>query len=231
MANPQVENGHIDIANDIADNLMHINLKSYEWRILWLILRKTYGWHKKMDCISLSQFEEFTLLDRSSVCKNIKSLIKKNIIIKKQNKYGFQKDYDKWVVAQQPLAKLPLAKQPIGSGRLANQVVAQQPHTKETITKETNTKEKNIYADFVYMTKEEYGKLIVRFGEIGTKERIENLSLYALKIGEKKFKAKYSNHYAVILSWNKMEEKNGKHQKDSTKPKVQPGKYDNIENR
>jgi len=56
MANPQPENGHTDIANEIIEALWKINLSSYEWRVLLYLLRKTYGWHKKTDQISLSQF-------------------------------------------------------------------------------------------------------------------------------------------------------------------------------
>ena len=55
----------------------------------------------------------------------------------------------------------------------------------------------------MYLSKEEHQKLIDKFGEQGTKDRIENVNLYALKIGEKKFQGRYSSHYAVILSWEK----------------------------
>jgi len=33
-ANPQAEDGHIDIANEIAEALMKVNLSAYESRIL-----------------------------------------------------------------------------------------------------------------------------------------------------------------------------------------------------
>ena len=44
MASPQVENGHIDIANTIADKLCSYRLSGQEWQIIWVILRKTWGW-------------------------------------------------------------------------------------------------------------------------------------------------------------------------------------------
>ena len=55
MANPQIENGHVDIANDIAEVLAQTRISGTEWQIVWVILRKTYGWHKKVDQIALSQ--------------------------------------------------------------------------------------------------------------------------------------------------------------------------------
>jgi len=100
MANPQRENGHIDIANDIAEALARIQLSGYESRILWVILRKTYGWHKKMDFISITQFEKCTKLKRRHVVRSLQRLLERNIITKNGNsfitKWGLQKDYEKW---------------------------------------------------------------------------------------------------------------------------------------
>lgn len=44
MANPQAENGHIDIANEIADKFCSYRLSGQEWQIIWVVLRKTWGW-------------------------------------------------------------------------------------------------------------------------------------------------------------------------------------------
>jgi phage replication O-like protein O len=107
MANPQVENGHVKIANEIVEQLARINLSNYEWRILMVILRKTYGWNKKTDNISLSQFQESTGITTQHVAVAIKRLVKDNIIIKhngnKIMEYGLQKDYSKWLNNQHPL--------------------------------------------------------------------------------------------------------------------------------
>jgi len=111
MASPQSEKGHIDIANEFAEALARIRISGEEWQVLWVILRKTWGWKKKMDAISLSQFEQFTGLKKPTVCRAIKKLLAK-CIIKKDNdpiikndnalaSYGIQKDYEEW----QPLPK------------------------------------------------------------------------------------------------------------------------------
>ena len=100
MANPQKEDGHVDIANEIAEHFAMLNLSPYEWRILWVILRKTYGWNKKSDHISLSQFQKFTNIPSQHVARTISQLLDKNLIIKKNGslvmEYGFQKDYERW---------------------------------------------------------------------------------------------------------------------------------------
>jgi phage replication O-like protein O len=107
-ANPQAENGHIDIAHEIAEAFFNLQLSGNQWRLLWVILRQTYGWKKKVDKISLSFFERKTGLDRRNIAKLLKDMIKRNIIVKNDTTfittYGFQKDYTKW----KPVSKLIL---------------------------------------------------------------------------------------------------------------------------
>ena len=67
MANPQREDGHIDMAHEIAEQLAKINLRPYEWRTLWVLWRKTWGWHKKEDKISITQFQELTELHTQQI--------------------------------------------------------------------------------------------------------------------------------------------------------------------
>lgn len=99
-ASPQVEDGHIKIANEIGEVLAKTNLSAYETRILWVIWRKTYGWHKKADQISVTQFQRLTGLHRRHVQRTIKRLMERNIIAStgysRITTYQFQKDYTKW---------------------------------------------------------------------------------------------------------------------------------------
>ena len=48
MANPQLEDGYTKIANEILEALAGINLSPYEGRALFFLIRKTYGWKKKL---------------------------------------------------------------------------------------------------------------------------------------------------------------------------------------
>jgi len=117
MASPQIEDGHIDIANTIADKFCSYRLSGQEWQIVWVILRKTWGWlenpknkkggKKKMDLIALSQFSKLTGIDRRKCHAILKKLIAKNIILKVITNisdgslisYGFQKDFDTWALS------------------------------------------------------------------------------------------------------------------------------------
>ena len=121
MTNPQREDGHIDIANELIESLMKIHLSGREWQILMVIFRQTWGYcelkngkkykdkngfwvKKKMDRISHTQFEEFTGINRRKIWNILNSLLRKNIIKKTVTKkgdiivcnYGIQKDSDKW---------------------------------------------------------------------------------------------------------------------------------------
>ena len=57
MASPQLKDGYVAIANEIMDALAHIRIPGEARQVLDVILRKTYGWKKKEDEISLSQFK------------------------------------------------------------------------------------------------------------------------------------------------------------------------------
>ena len=100
MVNPQKENGHVRIANELVEAFQLLHLSGNQWRVLWAILRFTYGWNKKTDHISLTSFEKGTGLDRRNLKRSLDILFSRNIILKDNSsyisRYGIQKDYTKW---------------------------------------------------------------------------------------------------------------------------------------
>jgi phage replication O-like protein O len=145
MANPQIEDGHIVLANEIVEQFCKHRISGEEWLVLWTIIRKTYGWKKKEDRIALSQFAVMTGLKRQTVLRAINKLSSKKIIavIKNDdsgiNIYSFNKNFDQWA----PLSKkiTVSSKKIIGVIKKDNCLSSKKIHTKETITKETITKE------------------------------------------------------------------------------------------
>lgn len=102
MANPQKENGFVSIATELVEAFARSELTQNESKILWVIIRKTYGWNKKFDTISLSFFENAACLPHWSVERALKGLLKKRLIIKNKInsrtvEYGIQKDYGQWI--------------------------------------------------------------------------------------------------------------------------------------
>ena len=147
MANPQKENGHVDIANEIVEALAKTYLSSYESQILWAIFRKTYGWHKKEDWITGTQLSGMTDIAKSHISRTLKGLARRNIIVRNGKKISFQKDYEQWekLPIQATIKKLPIQdkKLPIqvskvtysGNKKLPIQVTTKE--TKRNYTKET----------------------------------------------------------------------------------------------
>lgn len=110
MANPQKENGYTAIANEILEKVINLPLLGSEFQMLFFIIRKTYGFHKKEDIISLTQFEKGTGLSRPTVVKTIKNLVIRKMVVKgallgNKISFSFNKDYDKWVVNTALLVK------------------------------------------------------------------------------------------------------------------------------
>lgn len=164
VSNPQAENGHIDIAHEIAESFFNLQLSGNQWRILWIILRQTYGWHKKSDRISISYFQNKSGLQRRHISRALKDLVERNIVTKNDTSfittYGFQKDNSKWKLSPKMthITKNDTSLSPKMTLKLSPKLV----HTKET--KETNTKENiltsspktnpdiKIFIDFWYQT-------------------------------------------------------------------------------
>ena len=59
-------------------------LKEGELRVILVLVRQTFGWHKKFDRISLNKIADQTGMEKSSVCKSLASLIAKGLVHKKK---------------------------------------------------------------------------------------------------------------------------------------------------
>ena len=145
MASPQKENGYTSIANEIMDALISYRLPGEQRQVLDSIFRKTYGFNKKFDAISLSQFVLMTGLKKPNVIRSIQGLLSKKIIsvIKKDNAlahvYEFNKNYEQW----QPLSKkITLSKKIISVIKKDNPSLSKVIPTKDNTTKDNTTKEK-----------------------------------------------------------------------------------------
>lgn len=84
MSNPYKPNT-VGVPNIIFDYWM-AQLTDGEFKVLMAIARKTYGWHKQRDMISLKQIEEMTNLSRRGIIKIIDSLVERKIVIKTKSK-------------------------------------------------------------------------------------------------------------------------------------------------
>jgi phage replication O-like protein O len=127
MTSPQLEDGYLRIANELYDAILKYPFSKREILIVLAVIRKTYGYGKKHDDISLSQLSEMTGLDKAHVSRTLSELSLKKVLLKQQGKYGqligISKNYKNWkgLPKQQRVAKtatggcqnsnLPLPKQ------------------------------------------------------------------------------------------------------------------------
>jgi phage replication O-like protein O len=168
MADVQKEYGYTAQANSYIEALAKIRIPGEANQCLLVIQRKTWGWNKKWDDISLSQFVKATGICKPHVCRAISILIDMNMICvtKKGNgvsEYAIQKDFEKW----KPLPKkvtlpkkvIEITKKGNGEtdGKIGNSAynsakTAKKPHieplpkkvhTKDTSIKPSITKEKD----------------------------------------------------------------------------------------
>lgn len=116
VANPQPDK-FMKISLELADAFYKIRIPGEARQVLDFIIRKTYGYNKKEDWISLSQFVDATGLKKPTVVRAIHKLISMNLVIRKDNviqkdnaiirkdnvsekqeniTYSLNKDYDTW---------------------------------------------------------------------------------------------------------------------------------------
>jgi phage replication O-like protein O len=98
---PQVEDGHLKIANELFEAIMAFPFGKNELRVLLAVLRKTYGYGKKEDDLSASQLGALLgTMARPHITTALNVLATMGVIHKRPGKYGsivgINKDYSKW---------------------------------------------------------------------------------------------------------------------------------------
>lgn len=151
--NPQIEDGYTKIANELLDAILRSNFSKRHMHIVLLVIRKTYGYNKKSDEISLSQIMAATGMDRANASTSISELISMKVLSKQQGRYAqaieLNKKYNEWggLSKQQPVVKTTtegLSKQQI--------TVVKTTTTKETTKDNTKRKEvakKKSFPEFI----------------------------------------------------------------------------------
>lgn len=208
MASPQKENGYVTIANELAERFSLAGMNGSEHRILWVVIRKTYGYNKKQDYISLTQFQKSTGMGRNQVVDTLRSLVGKRVLLKENSIYGLNKDWESWVVHKRVLGG---QKTPTVGGKYPPKVGGKSTHTKDrkTTIQKTRGKPPNppppenekkfMFGEFknVALSLTEKEKLKEVYGRPKALELVEALSAHLKSIG----KDKYKDHYATIRNW------------------------------
>ncbi len=104
MVNPQLKNGYVKIANQVLDALVRTRIPGRQRQILDFIIRKTWGYRKESDWISLSQMSKATGIAKRHVWQELSRLVAKKMVkrigtengVRKRPKYMFNKNFEEW---------------------------------------------------------------------------------------------------------------------------------------
>lgn len=98
---------HTQCPNVLLDEWLP-KLREGELKVLLVIIRKIFGWHKTHDIISISQLEKITGLTRSNVINSINKLIDKGLVTKQiKGEFGREETHYTLVIKQPVSEKYP----------------------------------------------------------------------------------------------------------------------------
>ncbi|MGO4181838.1 replication protein [Paenibacillus sp. TAF43_2] len=227
MAGPQLEDGFTQVANEIFEQAARINLNGTQFRILLIVWRYTYGFKRKTHQFSLTFLAEALGTHKNQVQRELQILIERNILIvisggsRQSRTISFNKDYDQWDSKSDNGLAVSLeqsenaSKQQI-SGQFDPNLTATS-RTKKYIylnkkdfkdiaeTEEIepmNDQVKIQFHDTVFLTQEEYDRLVNDFG----KERVD---LYIEMVDEWQTnnpKKQKKDHNKTIRVWIKKDD-------------------------
>lgn len=101
MGVPQVEDGFTKIANELFDAILQFDFSGRQLKVAMAIIRKTYGYNKTVDELSISQIADMTGISRGNVCQAVNMLSEMNIVVKSNGKHAntlsLNKHYKEWI--------------------------------------------------------------------------------------------------------------------------------------
>ena len=208
---------YTQIPNVIFDHWMH-ELSHMEFKILMLICRKTFGWHKSEDFISKNQMIKATKGSKRGIDKVIKRLEAANLIevIQSKTVYG-DSDANKYKIRVfENISGNALITPPnvikknygdaldAGGGSALSAPTKERPNTKEK-EKEYIEKVPFIFEEKfegkVHLTQTQYDSLVSEFYQEIVDKKLEDFYTYSFE-NEKKFK-EYKNHFLTLKKWIK----------------------------
>ena len=209
MANPQLSNGYVRIANELLEAICQLDVSGSEMRILLYIIRRTYGFNKDYAEIPLSEISAAVGMRREHIQKMLKRLSAKNIIDLRTNSgtkpqtISIVKNYEKWAVelcASCLLQKTATVASTVvqnGNSSVVQNGNSTYKDNKDNI-KDNFKDRKKIFGrnGNVLLKNDEYNKLINNYGKETAERYIERMDNY---ISSRQ--AKYNDCYAELLIW------------------------------
>lgn len=141
-----IENGYSRLANELIEKLACTKLGGREFRLLCVVIRKTYGYGKSEDWISLSQMADMAHLDKANCSRLVDALVKRRILTIRKRGHdrllSINTQIDQWQEAKKGVVKNDnkVVKNDKKSCQKRQQTVENDNH-KRKINKKENIKE------------------------------------------------------------------------------------------
>ncbi|MBD0381234.1 replication protein [Paenibacillus sedimenti] len=214
MANPQPDR-YTKIANELLEQVPKFKFNGTQLRIILVVWRYTYGFRRKSHEFSLNFLAEATDAGRGQVDRELTALIERNVLKVISGNPGkprvlqFNKNYEEWDNDRCPLKRGQLIEE---TGVLENEdAVSSKTRTevssktrtkkrnKETLKKEEIYMSKIQFLDTVFLTQEEYDRLVNDFGKDTVDLFIEKLDEWQTNYPKKTKK----DHNKTLRVWIK----------------------------
>ncbi|MCS6259850.1 replication protein [Shewanella baltica] len=91
-----LDDGYLRLSNTLVDALCRTKLSDRESRVVFAVIRRTYGYGKATDWVSYSQIEEMTEIDTDNVSRVVGGLLKRNVLVKDGKKIGVNPTVSSW---------------------------------------------------------------------------------------------------------------------------------------
>lgn len=142
------DDGYTRIANELLEAVMSADLTARQLKVVLAIIRKTYGFGKKLDRITNTQIAAMTGIHHTHVCKAKNEMIAMRILVSTGIAVGVNKVVSDWntVISQHSETLAKPANETLAKS--ANTHKPSQLNTKETIQKKKETTPKSPEGSF-----------------------------------------------------------------------------------
>lgn len=130
-----IDDGYTRIANELLEAVMAADLTARQLKVSLAVIRKTYGFGKKLDRITNTQIAAMTGIHHTHVCKAKNEMIAMNIIVSNGHAIGINKVISEWDFSISHVSKQLAETANKCLAKLANGYKPTQLNTKETIQK------------------------------------------------------------------------------------------------
>src|SRR5258708_35338756 len=86
----------VRLPTEVLEALLHVPLSGAQWRILFWVIRQTYGWNRNRTPFSWYRISKELSLDRGGVVRAGHKLLRKKFLSLEDNQLGVERDTTQW---------------------------------------------------------------------------------------------------------------------------------------